>query len=97
MGVALPFPSETFFFLLGASPLAPEVFEKNFQIFLAKVGGAPKAPERNVPKAQQNNTRKFPFVKSHYTDTECYWTHNETHPPHHPCFTRGVGRPGKPC
>lgn len=68
MGVALPFPSETF--LSGRCFAPPCEFRKKFSNIFRKSCGAPKAPERNVPKALQDNTKKFPFPKIGYNSFE---------------------------
>jgi hypothetical protein len=58
MVVALPFPSETF--LSGRDFVPPsENFRKKFSNIFRKSCGVPKAPEKNVPKALQDNTKRF--------------------------------------
>jgi hypothetical protein len=69
MGVALPFPSETF--LSGRDFVPPsENFRKKFSNIFRKSCGVPEAPEKNVPKALQDNTKKFPFSKIGYNSFE---------------------------
>ncbi len=69
MGVALPFPSETFLSGRCFAP-PPENFAKSFQTLFAQSPGVPKAPEKNVPKALQDITKRFPFSKVGYNSFE---------------------------